>query len=741
MLAASYDQIVLLLRIVIVKRSVVNTLYIISITLIVILMSGCDDRPFNTPYQNKDSSSAYFSSFNEPPKTLDPAKSYSADEMVFVAQIYEPPLQYHYLIRPYTLAPLTTEKMPEVRYWNSKGQLLNDQAAENQVAYTTYDIFIKPKIYYQPHPAFAKDGRHRYLYHHLSSQEIAGIHRLSDFKKTAIRELTADDYIYQIKRLASPLNNSPVAGIMATHIIGFDDFTKLIREVKNKQKDTYIDLRKYPLKGVELIGRYHYRIYIKGKYQQFIYWLAMPFFSPIPWEVDRFYSQKGMDENNISLDWYPVGTGPFQLAENNPNRLMRLTKNPYFHEEFYPIQGTLRDQQKGYLENMGKRLPLTEEFVFTLEKETIPRWVKFLQGYYDQSSIAADSFDQAVQVDSSGNAVLTPLLKDRGIRLQATVIPAIYYYGFNMLDKTVGGYSEKARKLRQAISIALNMEEMINIFRNGRGLVAQGPIPPGVFGYKEGEAGINPYVYDWKNGQAVRKPLEYAKKLMMEAGYPGGIDKATGKQLVINFDTVATSPDDKSMFDWLRKQVKPLGIELNVRGTLYNRFQDKVRQGSVQMFNFGWIADYPDPENFLFLFYGPDSKVKKGGENAVNYENPLFDQLYTTMRNLPNGAQRQAIIDQMTALLQKDSPWIFGFFPKEFTLMHQWVDPRKPTAINNNILKYIKINSQLRMIKQKQWNRPIMWPVLLLFILIVLLLLPLWLGYRKRMNTSMKQLD
>jgi oligopeptide transport system substrate-binding protein len=709
------------------------------------MLSGCDDKPFNTPYHGK-TSSAYFSSFSEPPKTLDPAKSYSADEMVFIAQIYEPPLQYHYLLRPYRLVPLTATQMPQVRFWNQQGQLLNDQASEDQVAYTTYDIFIKPGIFYQPHPAFATDGRHHYLYHQLSSKIIASMHHLSDFKKSATRELIADDYIYQIKRLASPLNNSPIAGIMAAHIIGFSDFTKLITSVKNspkKQKGEteFIDLRQYPLKGLERVDRYHYRIYVKGKYQQFIYWLAMPFFSPIPWEADRFYSQKGMDENNLSLDWYPVGTGPYQLAENNPNRIMRLVKNPHFHEEFFPIQGTLRDQQKEYLQNAGQRLPLTDEFIFTLEKETIPRWVKFLQGYYDQSAIAADSFDQAVQVDSAGNALLTPLLKDRGIRLQATVVPGVYYYGFNMLDKTVGGYTEQARKLRQAIAIALNMEEMINIFRNGRGVVAQGPIPPGVFGYKEGEAGINPYVYDWKNGQALRKPLEVAKKLMIEAGYPGGINKVTGKQLVINFDTVATSPDDKSMFDWLRKQLRPLGIELNVRGTLYNRFQDKVRQGSVQMFNFGWLADYPDPENFLFLFYGPDSKVKAGGENAVNYENPEFDKLYRQMRNLPNDESRQVIIDQMVALLQKDSPWVFGFFPKEFMLMHQWVDPRKPTAINNNILKYVKIDPQLRAIKQKQWNRPMIWPIVLLFILIVLLILPLWFGYRKRMNTSLKQLQ
>ena len=88
----------------------------------------------------------------------------------------------------------------------------------------------------------------------------------------------------------------------------------------------------------QVIDRYHYQIKIHGFYPQFKYWLAMPFFAPIPWEAIHFYSQQGMAEHNITLDWYPVGTGPYLLTENNPNRQMVLTRNPNFHGELYPTR-------------------------------------------------------------------------------------------------------------------------------------------------------------------------------------------------------------------------------------------------------------------------------------------------------------------------------------------------------------------------------------------------------------------
>ena len=214
----------------------------------------------------------------------------------------------------------------------------------------------------------------------------------------------------------------------------------------------------------------------------------MPFFAPIPWEVTYFYAQKGMAERNISLDWYPVGTGPYMLIDNNPNRQMILERNPNFHDEFYPSDGEPGDAEKGYLQNSGKKLPFINEVIFTLDRESIPRWNKFMQGYYDLSEIGADSFDQAIHLDNDGSAHLTRALQKKDMQLSTAISPSIYYTGFNMLDPVSGGYSEAQQQLRRAIAIALDEEEFINIFLNGRGIPAQGPIPPGIFGYQSGRS-------------------------------------------------------------------------------------------------------------------------------------------------------------------------------------------------------------------------------------------------------------
>src|SRR5690606_25801264 len=119
------------------------------------------------------------------------------------------------------------------------------------------------------------------------------------------------------------------------------------------------------------------------------------------------------------------------------------------------------------------------------------------------------------------------------------------YVAFNWDDPIVGGSSARARKLRQAISIAFDVEEQIAIFANGRGVAAQGPIAPGLFGYREGKEGINPVVYDWAGDRPKRKPIETARRLLAEAGYPGGRDARTGQPLVLYLDTVARGPGDK----------------------------------------------------------------------------------------------------------------------------------------------------------------------------------------------------
>ncbi|MEW6164959.1 MAG: ABC transporter substrate-binding protein [Pseudomonadota bacterium] len=704
--------------------------------LLILLLTGCGPA-WNDPYPAADrGGNILYTAFTERPKHLDPVQSYSEDEITFTAQIYEPPLQYHYLRRPYELAPATAVAVPQPAYFDASGRPLPATAAAARIAFTDYVVEIKPGILYQPHPAFVEQP-----------VDISAFHALADFPRRGTRELVADDYAYAIKRLAHPRLHSPILGLMSEYIVGLGELARALqRSVPAGRRagdgNEWLDLRAHALAGVEVLDRYRYRIRIKGKYPQFLYWLTMPFFAPMPWEADRFHSQPGMAERNLTLDWYPVGTGPYMLTENNPNARMVLERNPNFRGETYPCDGEAADRAAGLLDDCGQSLPFIDKVVFTREKEQIPYWNKFLQGYYDASGISSDSFDQAVQVTGGGEATLTDGMRAQGIALSTSVATTTMYMGFNMLDPLLGGDGAAARKLRQAIAIALDQEEFISIFLNGRGIAAQSPLPPGIFGYRGGAAGINPTLYDWRDGQPRRKDIAVAKQLLAEAGWPAGRNAQTGEPLVVNLDTTATGVGAKTRIDWLNKQFQKLGVQLVVRSTDYNRFQEKVRKGAVQLFYFGWNADYPDPENFLFLLYGPQGKVRHHGENAANYANPEYDRLFEQMRAMENGPARQAIIDRMLAILHEDTPWIWGFHPLDYSLRHAWLKNRKPTKVGNNTLKYQRVDAGLRQEMRDRWNRPVLWPLLLLLAVAALVALPAIVGHRRReAATARNRLD
>ena len=156
--------------------------------MVALLLAGCGEPPWNNPYPSQDTSrSIFFSSFSERPKYLDPARSYSSNEWAFISQIYEPPLQYHYLKRPYTLVPLTATSMPEIRRYDRQGNPLPEDATPEQIASTEYRLHIQPGIRYQPHPAFARKPDGSYRYWPLSEDDLEDRYTLQDFPETGSR--------------------------------------------------------------------------------------------------------------------------------------------------------------------------------------------------------------------------------------------------------------------------------------------------------------------------------------------------------------------------------------------------------------------------------------------------------------------------------------------------------------------------------------------------------------------------
>ena len=138
------------------------------------LLPACSSDSWNNPYPpSTKNGNILYSAFAERPKHLDPVQSYSSNEILFTAQIYEPPLQFHYLKRPYKLVPLSASEMPVAQYFNSNGERLPEDVDNEEISYTIYEISIKPGIRFQPHPAFARNETKELIYHNLSAEDLA----------------------------------------------------------------------------------------------------------------------------------------------------------------------------------------------------------------------------------------------------------------------------------------------------------------------------------------------------------------------------------------------------------------------------------------------------------------------------------------------------------------------------------------------------------------------------------------
>ncbi len=733
------------------RRSVFAAVFLPLALVAPLFLVGCTEVS-NSPHPaGSEKTNTIFVPFSgRSPKYLDPASSYSNDETPYTYQVYEPPYAYHYLKRPYELIGRAAQEIAAPNYVDKAGVRLTDDAPGDQIAETIFDIKIKPGVLFAPHPSLAKNAQGAYAYHALRREDVADKRQITDFKETGTRELTADDYVYAIRRLATPRIKSPSFSTMADYIVGLKEYGEKIVEADKALRANmaptdrdlpFLDFRKFSFDGVQALDKHTLRIRIKGKYPQFKYWLAMTFFSPIPWEAEQFYAQPGMAANNLTLNYWPVGTGPFMLTEFIENRRHVLQRNPNFRGEPYPCEGAPGDQEKGYLTDCGKMTPFVDKVVFTIEKESVPMQAKFLQGYYDSPAIERLDFGTGYIVSMGDDKKKEQEFKDKGIKLPTTTEANNWYIGFNWLDPIVGKGStpvqaERNRKLRQALAIAIDWEEYIAIFERGQAQAAHGPLPPSLFGYREdGPAAFNPVVYrKGPDGKAVRRSIDEAKTLLAEAGYPDGRDAITGKPLVLNFDYQNAAPGAKAQLDWYTKQYAKIGVQLEVRATDYNRFQEKMSKGSVQIYYWGWLADYPDAENFLFMLYGPNAKAltNGNGENNSNYTNPQFDALFERMKFLEDGPEKQTVIDQMVEVVQNDAVWSFGYFPTSAAAYHQWIINGKPTQIIRNHISYLRLDPALRASKTAEWNRPVWWPVPLILLGLIGAVVPAWFVWRRR---------
>ncbi|MBN2195109.1 MAG: hypothetical protein JW751_19990 [Polyangiaceae bacterium] len=639
----------------------------------------------NDPYPSTDAPvKVLYRPFDEAPKTLDPAVAYTTTAHDISGLVNATLLEYHYLKRPYVLVPGLARAVP---------------TAELRGAQTVYRFELLSDLIYQDDACFGA--------HHGGART---------------RPVTARDVEFELMRIADPEVNSPALEPFA-HVVDLLAFRQRLTALRAADPavavlpvpEQYARARR--IAGVAVTSDTVLELALAEPYPQILYWFTMPFTAPMPWEAVAFYDGQ---EGRPHLADHPVGAGPYRIVEYDKQSRIVLERNDNWHGARHPewrAPGTVfpvdvpAEDLGVTVPNTtpGAPLPFIERVELRREKERIPAFNKFLQGYYDASGIVKESFDKVVQNDR-----LSPEMSERGIALRKSVEPAIYYVGFNMDDRVLGAPGgNRAQRLRQAMSLAIDAEEYLRLFLNGRGVPAQSLLPPGIFGFEP--AYRNPY----------RTPdLPRAKRLLAEAGYPGGIDPATGAPLRLTFDTGDTSAEGRLNYTYYINSWRRLGIDVELQATSYNRFQEKMREGGFQIFNWGWVADYPDPENFMFLLWSKMSRKANNGPNTANYSDPGFDALFLRMKAMESGPKRLSIIREMRRRLEEDCPWIPMFYPEQYSLYHGWLHNVKPFGMSTPQAKYYDLDPALRAERRRVWNRPVLWPAFLALGLLLALVAP-----------------
>jgi ABC-type transport system substrate-binding protein len=652
-----------------------------ALFLAVAALAGCANNPYPP---GESTGRVRYVAWAEDLKTLDPTISYDVSGATIIDNIYECYFRYHHLRqRPYVLelglgaAEPTRATVTVTANDPDTGKPVTKQVEE-------WTFRIRPGLRFQDDPCFP-GGKGR--------------------------EVTAADFVYAWRRMADPSLDCPVLSFVQDKVWGLDALVKHNEErAKAKQPADY----KYPVPGLVLDAAdpYTFRIRLVQPYPQLRYLMAMHFTTPMAHEAIAKY---GPD-----FARHPVGCGTFVMTEYKPKQRVTLTKNPNRPQENYPTDGDPGDREAGLLRDAGKPLPLLDKIVFVWTKEGVTSWNLFQQGYLDSVGVSQNNFNQVLQ----GPGRLTPEMEKRGIRLLKQDVPNIWYFAFNLNDPVWGGMSERAKKLRHAVSLSIDRQQFIDVQLQGLGRPADGAIPPGIFGYEAGYRG--PYS---------RTDVEQAKRLLAEAGYPGGIDAKTGQRLKLTIDVAEGGAAERQASLLLKQWVEASGIAADIQAWQGVAWQKRVREGKTQFFRYSWYADYPDAENFFQLFYSKNI----GGVNYAGYKEPEFDRMFEQMSGMSDGPERMAVMRRMRDKLAEDAPWIFFYHGQGMTISYPWVRNGKPHGMAYDTLRYEAVDGDGRAAFQRERNRPNPLPLVAVAGLVVAAALPAAATMKARQNRSVRR--
>lgn len=533
-------------------------------------------------------------------ESMDPAKAYSDDSLFVSAQVLEPLYQYHYLKRPYEVQPLVAESLPKI---SNKGKLVQ--------------IKIRKGIHFHPHKSFQDK-----------------------------RELVAEDFVTQFKRLTLTSLKSPGRSIFQGLIKGFDQYDQTVGGDWRK-------IPQVPLEGVKAIDSHTLQIELEKSEPNIIYYLALNFVSPAPWELVLNLENK--------LDDVLIGTGPYVFMGMKDDYL-HMQKNKDYRPEFYPTSGDRYANVQNLLNSSKEKIPFIDDVRFYVTTSEERRWEKFFQHEIDLLTVPKTFIPKLY----NANGELSQELKSNEVELKHFPILANRWLSFNMKHPVFA----KNDYLRRAIAYSINYAKYVQVLSQNTNLRANSVLVPGISGYLP--AKDFRFKYD----------PTLAKEYLKMAGF-----KSIDQIPMITYSTRGNQSINILEAEFIKEHLEAIGLKVKIEVLTFSEFLTKGRAGELMFFTDNWLFDYPDGENIFQLLVSKNAP----GINKSGYSNAKIDELYLELKETSNVDQRDKIIHQMEEIIFDDLPWIPLMYESSFVLQYPEIKNFRKSSIIRNYVKYLKI--------------------------------------------------
>lgn len=493
-----------------------------------------------------------------------------------------------------------------------------------------------------------------------------GVHYIDDpaFADGVGREVIAEDFIYSIKRHFDPKMRGQGAWLWQGRIVGLDEW---------KESGADYDQE---IEGLRAIDRHTILIKLIRPYPQLIFTLTMGYSALVPREAVETYG--------LELASRPVGSGPFRVTSYDTSKIV-FEKNVKFRQEPVDIwyEGYNPDTQgfTGVEAIQGRSPPFLDILEIDFIAESAARWNSFTKG--DEVQYTGVPNEQVDNILSSKDPITpTQEIADR-YHMYAGVEAGFVFQAFNM-DFPEFGYnddpdrSRRNKLLRCAVIKGFDWSKRNESFYSGLGIVFPGIIPPVV-------PEFDPELSRW----SVERDVEEAKRLLAEGGWTAD----NLPELVYGTTSSVTS---RQFFEQFRGWLKKIGYPSDrIKIKQFATFGDISRAWKNSTLPFvakGWGLDFPDAENTLQLFYGPNGSP---GSNDANYRNREFDELYRKTSVMLPSPERSKLYQRMNKLVIDDCVAVSGISRTRIMLWHKNVIAFPDREIVGGFfLKYVDVEKQ-----------------------------------------------